>query len=303
MKRALLVRFGGLGDLLVTLPSIRYLRAKFPEAKLSLVCRREYGRLFLEAGVVDEIIAEDSRRLLPLFRADVSSGRDSAAWLESFDSVMVWTQESPVSFLRKAPGLQEGSERPRIIRADPRGKEQLSRAFFLKTAESVGETDIPSLDEWSRLPSENFSNNAGPRIVVHPGSGSEAKRWPLRNFMKIIEEMAEKGMEGALVTGEAEEDLASAIAAQGLPLNWEWIRRPSILCLAGILGGARLYLGNDSGVTHLAAALGAKVIALFRDENVFAWRPLGRVHLLSAASPGDIEMEFVKKNIVCRNRK
>lgn len=295
MNNALLVRFGGLGDLLVTLPAIRFLRGKFPEAKLTLVCREPYGRLCLEAGVVDGIIPEDSRRLLPLFKTEGRLGGDSASWLASFDSVIAWTQEAPESFLLKAPGFQGGKARPLIIQADPLGKESLSRAFFRKTAEATGQTVIPPAEEWSRLPLKSFSNSAGPETVVHPGSGSEIKRWPLRNFLKIVKESAERGMGGALVTGEAEENLAGEIGKTGLPAKWKWVRCPSILSLAWILSGASRYLGNDSGVTHLAAACGTTVVALFRTENASIWRPLGRVHLLSAASLTDVSLESVRK--------
>ena len=295
MNNALLVRFGGLGDLLVTLPAIRFIRAKFPEAKLTLICREQYGRLYLEAGIVDEIIPEDSRRLLPLFEAEASSGGDSAAWLASFDSVIAWTQENPESYLLKAPGFRGGKARPWIIQADPLGKEPLSRVFFRNTVKATGQTVVPPAEEWSRLPLKSFSNDTELKTVVHPGSGSETKRWPLRNFLKMIEELAERGMGGAVVTGEAEDNLADEIEKAGLPPNWKWVRCPSILSLAGLLSGAAFYLGNDSGVTHLAAACGATVVALFRNENASIWRPLGRVHLLSAASLSEISLESVKK--------
>ncbi|MFZ2054262.1 MAG: glycosyltransferase family 9 protein [Candidatus Aminicenantales bacterium] len=297
MKNALLVRFGGLGDLLVTLPSIRFLRAKFPEARLTLVSRKQYGGLFLEAGVVDEIIPEDNRRLLPFFKSEASLDSDFAGWLVSFDSIMAWTQGKAEDFLLKAPGIQAGSARPFIIQADPGKSEPLSRVFFRKTAESLGESASLRIEGWSRLPLTGVLKDVGPKIVIHPGSGSEAKRWPLRNFLKIIEELGEKKIAGALVTGEAEENMASAIEETALPLNWTWMRCPSILALAGFLSAADLYLGNDSGVTHLAAACGADVIALFRSEYASAWRPLGRVQVLSATSLSEISLESVRRKI------
>jgi heptosyltransferase-3 len=302
MKNALLVRFGGLGDLLVALPSVRFLRARFPEARLALVCRRQYGELFLQAGIVDEIMPEDDRRLLPLFEAEASSGADFNGWLRSFDSIIAWTQANPENFLIKAPGIKTGSARPCIIQADPGKQEPLSRVFFRKTAESLGENASLSIEEWSRLPLKGMSKDSGLKIVIHPGSGSEAKRWPLLNFLKIIRELGEKRIQGALVTGEAEEKMASSIAETTLPLNWTWIRCPSILMIARLLSAAEFYLGNDSGVTHLAAACGADVIAIFRSENASAWRPLGRVQVLSAASLDGIRLESVRKKIFSEMR-
>lgn len=267
---------------------------------MTLVCRKQYGTLFLETGVVDEVIPEDSLLLLPLFDARASSGGDFAAWLGSFDSVIVWTQENPESFLLKTSGIQAGSTRPYILQANPGEQELLSRVFFRKTVESTGVTDFPPVEEWPKLPLKCLSKEPGPRIVVHPGSGSETKRWPLQNFLKIIEELGENDIPGALVTGEAEEKMAAAIEKMALPFSWTWIRCPSILGLARLLSAADLYLGNDSGVTHLAAACGAEVVALFRTEFASAWRPLGRVELLSAASINEISLEAVHKIVFSR---
>ncbi|MDH4272464.1 MAG: glycosyltransferase family 9 protein [Candidatus Aminicenantes bacterium] len=297
MKNALLIRYGGLGDLLVALPSIRLLRAKFPGARLTLVSRKQYGELFLEAGIVDEVIPEDNRRLLPLFDTEASLNGNFASWLGALDLIMAWTQGSPGDFLSKAPGIQAGGARPCVIQADPGKSEPLSRVFFRQTAEILGESSSLRIEEWSRLPLTGASKEGGTKIVIHPGSGSEAKRWPLRNFLKIIEELDGKEIAGALVTGEAEENMAAAIEKTGLPLNWTWIRCPSILALARLLSAADFYLGNDSGATHLAAACGAEVVALFRSEYASAWRPLGRVKLLNAASMNQISLESVRKNI------
>ncbi|MGB7297017.1 MAG: glycosyltransferase family 9 protein [Candidatus Aminicenantales bacterium] len=302
MKNALLIRFGGLGDLIVALPSIRFLRAKFPEARLTLVSRKRYGDLFLEAGVVDDILPEDSRRLLPLFDAKASLNREFADWLGTFDFITAWTQGSAEDFLLKAPGIQAANVRPDVIQAGPGMSESLSRIFFRETAKALGESVPPSIEEWSRLSLPAVSKDFGYRIVVHPGSGSEAKRWPLQNFLKIIEELGEKRIGGALVTGEAEENMDVEIGKAALPLNWTWIRCPSVLSLAGLLNATGLYLGNDSGVTHLAAACGAEVVALFRNEFASAWRPFGRVELLSAVSPGEIGLESVREILFSRLR-
>jgi len=100
MKKALLVRFGGLGDLLVALPSIRLIRWKYPEARLTLACRREYGALLQETGVVDEIITKDSRLLMPLFAEAPEADTELSDWLGSFDLIMGWTHGREGHFSR-----------------------------------------------------------------------------------------------------------------------------------------------------------------------------------------------------------
>ncbi|OGD26768.1 MAG: hypothetical protein A2028_03050 [Candidatus Aminicenantes bacterium RBG_19FT_COMBO_59_29] len=299
MKTVLLVRFGGLGDLLVALPSIRLIRGKYPEARLTLACRGEYGALLLETGVVDEIIPEDSRRLTPLFAEMPAAETELSGRLGTFDLVMGWThgQKKNYSF--------------RFIHADPRESGQLSRFFFRKTAEAIGESKSLPIDEWALLPTDRLQRaevlkriDGGERkkrgAVVHPGSGSESKRWPLENFLQVIGRLEERGVAGALVTGEAEEGMAAEVEKAALPPNWTWVRRPGLTTLASLLSEAGLYLGNDSGVTHLAAACGAEVVALFRREYASAWAPLGRVHLHIADSLSEIRLESVWETVVSR---
>jgi ADP-heptose:LPS heptosyltransferase len=299
MKKALLIRFGGLGDLLVALPSIRLIRGKYPDARLNLACRGEYGALLRETGVVDEIIPEDSSLLMPLFCEAPAANTELSDRLGSFDLIMGWSH-----------GQRENSLF-RFIHADPRNSGPLSRFFFRKTAETIGESGALSIDEWARLPTGRLQRADGSRpiaggegrkrrAVVHPGSGSESKRWPLPNFLQIIGRLAERGIAGALVTGEAEEGMAAKVEKALRPPNWTWVRRPSLSTLASLLSETELYLGNDSGVTHLAAACGAEVVALFRREFASAWRPLGRVHLHIAASLGEISLESVWKRVASR---
>jgi ADP-heptose:LPS heptosyltransferase len=290
MKKALLVRFGGLGDLLVALPSIRLIRGKYPDARLTLACREEYGALLRETGVVDEIVAEDSRLLTPLFSESPETNTAISDWLGSFDLIMGWTH-----------GQKENSLF-RFIHADPRKSGPLNLFFFRKTAETLGESSALSIDEWARLPIGRLQRAEALKrtVVIHPGSGSESKRWPLSNFMQIIARLGERSIAGALVTGEAEERMEAGLENTALPPDWTWLRSPSISTLAVLLSEAGLYLGNDSGVTHLAAACGADVVALFRQEFASAWRPLGRVHLHIAASLCEIGLESVWKTVASR---
>ncbi len=131
------------------------------------------------------------------------------------------------------------------------------------------------------------------RLVVHPGSGGRAKRWPLANFIEVTRTAASLGLAGVLVTGEAEADLEPALQALALPAGWARVSRLPAETLADLLAGSTHYLGNDSGPTHLAAACGASVLALFREDSLPAWRPFGKVRLIAAPSMSDIPLGLV----------
>jgi ADP-heptose:LPS heptosyltransferase len=310
-SRLLLIRFGGLGDLLVALPSLRLIRRMYPHAHLSLACRETYGRLLAEAGVVDEIIPEDSPRLLSLFDEGQATEAESAGGLGPFDLVIGWTHGGRAHFAKTGMTRIAASGEILFLSADPRGSSPLSRQFFRKTADAIGTGSDLSIEEYAVLPADrprdaersaHASGRKGGRrgVVIHPGSGSESKRWPLENFLVIVSRLRERGVTGSLVTGEAEERTAAVLEKTVLPPSWTWLRQPGLTDLVSNLTEAVLYLGNDSGVTHLAAACGAEVIALFRQDLVTAWRPLGRVHPLTAPSLPEIPIESVWKIIVSR---
>jgi len=131
------------------------------------------------------------------------------------------------------------------------------------------------------------------RLVVHPGSGGRAKRWPLASFIEVIRVAASFGLEGVLVTGEAEADLEPALQASALPAGWKRVSRLPAETLADLLAGSTHYLGNDSGPTHLAAACGASVLALFREDSLPAWRPFGKARVVAAPLMSDTPLDLV----------
>jgi len=114
-------------------------------------------------------------------------------------------------------------------------------------------------------------------LVIHPGSGSRAKNAPLDLFRKMAEAASIDGRKVLVVWGEAEADRKTEIqgAFEGLA-NVKVLQEPlSLPDLAGILTAAALYVGCDSGVTHLANACGTPVFALFGPTDAQVWAPPG----------------------------
>jgi hypothetical protein len=302
------VRLGGLGDLLVALPSLRLLRTAFPFARLVLIGRPELGGLFVAAGVVDAVEAADGGRVRSLF-ADEAGPSAGPALVPAPGLVVGWFHSAA------GEGLAAGAARTwprtevRMITVDPRRGELLVRAFFERTSEmvvSAGWT-ARSFDECLGLPLQDAVREAGrallptsvpassPYAVIHPGSGSPRKCWPLRRFLDAADFLRDRGLPGAFVTGEAEARIEEELSRRRLPDGWTLLSRPPLAGLAGLLASAAVYAGNDSGVTHLAAACGVPVVAVFRDEFAGAWRPAGDVRLLRAADPAGVSSAAVRE--------
>ena len=131
-------------------------------------------------------------------------------------------------------------------------------------------------------------------LAIHSGSGSPRKNWPADRFAALAERLA-AGQPFLLVEGPADADaaapasrLASAVHARDLP--------PRVL--GAVLGRAGVYVGNDSGVSHLAAAWGAPVLALFGPTDPAQWAPVGpRVTVLRAIDQkmDSLELEDVER--------
>jgi heptosyltransferase-2 len=136
-------------------------------------------------------------------------------------------------------------------------------------------------------------------VALHPGSGSERKNWPEARWPELMERLLREGRELLLVGGEAEGDRLQRLRAQfpGAPVQ-EAFRCP-LVELAVRLPRCALLVGHDSGISHLAAAVGIPVLALWGETLEAVWRPRGeRVQLLhGGAGLAGLEVGAVWKEI------
>lgn len=113
--------------------------------------------------------------------------------------------------------------------------------------------------------------------LIHPGSGSRAKNWPIGRFIELTRRLEALGHRVMWVRGPAEPDPPAEIAADRV------IDHPPLRALAATLARSKVFIGNDSGVSHLAGAAGAPTLVLFGPTSASVWRPDGpRVHVVSA---------------------
>jgi hypothetical protein len=110
--------------------------------------------------------------------------------------------------------------------------------------------------------------------VIHPGSGSKKKNWPFKNFLQISSYIQNHGMKVLWVLGPADESIKP-------PSREPVLKNPALTDLAIILSCCKRYIGNDSGISHLAAATGCQSIVLFGPSDPIVWAPRGpRVKVL-----------------------
>ncbi len=115
-----------------------------------------------------------------------------------------------------------------------------------------------------------------PLVAIHPGSGGRWKCWPAERFARVAEELAQVGAATVLTQGPADEEYVRAVVAAAREVRLPVVAGLSVEELAAFLESCACYLGNDSGVTHLAAAVGTPVVAVFGPTDPRVWGPRGR---------------------------
>jgi ADP-heptose:LPS heptosyltransferase len=207
---------------------------------------------------VEEVLSADDRRLLPLFE------EPPRMW-DEFDLA--------VSFSKVAFGLQR----------DP--LEAARRVVH------VADWLVDGIDSTfpDRTPRLQVAPRDGADLVLLPGAGSLAKRWPAERFAALARAV---GGRVALVAGPADEDAIAAVLACGIEADvWRGL---TLAELAIRLAGSGLVIGNDSGITHLAASVGTPTLGLYVSTNPGIWGIRGaRTRRLSGM---DIRVEEVVSN-------
>jgi ADP-heptose:LPS heptosyltransferase len=132
----------------------------------------------------------------------------------------------------------------------------------------------------------NELRRPGGGIVLHPGSGGRAKRWPLPCFMEVARRLRREEQRAIrFVVGHVEQETWPADELATLADEFPLVRAPSPEELVTLLAAADAFVGNDAGPTHLAALLGTPTVAIFGPTSPSIWRPLGPSVRVFAGDP------------------
>lgn len=260
---------GGLGDFITALPAIGLWKRRNPGERLVLLGSSSNGRLALDAGRVDGSLDVGSSRLLPLFREEFS--REAGMLLGGFSTALVFSgTDSPlVRNIRRSSGIRLYHQPPFPGSAGHVVDYHLSLLAPPETLSSAEKT--PRI-----VPSENAMQECKSRFpaevrfaALHPGSGSTIKQWPLEKFIRLANHLRSENRGVVWIKGPAEERL------QNLPRNDRVISCIELPLLAALLRRSCVFVGSDSGVAHLAAAVGCPTVALFGPSDPAVWAPRG----------------------------
>ena len=287
--KILVVRGGAIGDFILTLPAIAALRSTFPETHLEVLGYPRLAELAQAGGLIDGFRSIEAG---PLSRFFARNATLDPGWMEYFESfhLIISYLYDPDEIFRTNVGR---ATKAQFIQGQhrPNENEDLhATAVFLKPLEKLAIFDADPVPRIQLRPtSEEKDLERGKWIAVHPGSGSERKNWPEDRWVELIRWIRrETGWNLLLVGGEAEgERLARIREAVGRERARLVERRP-LVELAGLLGQCDWFLGHDSGITHMAAAVGCRVVTLWGPSKRKIWVPLSERVRVVEAEDGDL---------------
>ncbi len=260
MHRRLIIRPGAIGDFILALPAMEFLKTDYTEVwaasqNLPLALFAHHTRSIAATGL--DILEFAPREKLQ-------------AELSSFDSIISWYGTNQQEFRDAVQNLPF-----QFFTAIPPDDCQIHAADYFAAQVGCPLPAIPRVD----CPRKNAGFAA-----IHPFSGSPRKCWPFDRY----------------------QELARRLAAH-MPVRWcagledslpDAVRIADLYELACWLATARVYIGNDSGITHLAAAVGTPVVALFGPTDPRIWSPRGpSVRVIAKPAMTDISVDEVLNSL------
>jgi heptosyltransferase-3 len=294
--RILVIRGGAIGDFIMTLGALGALREHWPKAHIEIlgyphVIELAHGRYFADATR-----SIDARPMAGFFIPNAVLDPALMEYFGSFNLVISYLFDPDSIFANNVRrcGVKQ------LIEASPRPTELHAAEHYCKPLEALAiyvESPVSKIypSESDQAASSQFLQRVGgkPIVAVHPGSGSEKKNWPVEKFAALCWWLTDElAMQLLVVEGEADARAVASLVselkrgrpsqmgeapgrASETPSHVAVARGLKLVELAAVLERCALFLGNDSGVTHIATAVGTPTVAMFGPFSPAIWEPRG----------------------------
>ncbi|MEO0413585.1 MAG: glycosyltransferase family 9 protein [Verrucomicrobiota bacterium] len=271
--KILIIRGGAVGDFILTLPAIQLIKDQLPHLEIEVLGYPAIAELSVAAGLVDRVSSIEDGTLAHFFVPNAKLDDSVCHYLASFNVVVSYIYDpddyfsenllrAGVQTLLKGP-YQMSEDSPFVPAAKQLALPLEGLALYLDDAEL----------QKSFTSKPKISN----RIWIHPGSGSPKKNWSFENwaaFMKRVQSTNPE-LQFCLSCGEAEleriGDLESLLKKESI--RYQLFSGLTLTELAEEIQQAQIYIGHDSGISHLAALTGTSAILLFGPTNPDIWAP------------------------------
>jgi len=298
----LVIRGGAIGDFILTLPVLSALRQHFPRVRLEILGYPHIAHLALAGRLADHVRSIEAAPLAGFFARNGALDEAHQHYFGTFDIIISYLYDLDKVFQANVARCSKAQFLAGPHRPDERAGIHATKVFLSPLERlSIFDADpVPRLrggrgDAETKKPVENpfepiFS--ASSTLAFHPGSGSERKNWPEAKWAELLRELIRTTeMQLLLVGGEAEGERLTRLA-KPLPASRVQLARSLPLSeLAQRLAACAAFVGHDSGITHLAAAVGLPALVLWGESVEAVWRPQGGQLTILKAAGGLNEMD------------
>ena len=279
VMRILVGHPGALGDTILALPVLAALKETYHPAHLHVIGHPALTEVLPGRSVVDRMSSIEAAEYRALLSGWSDMPSEMRRVLTAFDIAVVWTSDPDGALSATLSGLGIG----RIVVRSPHLKDHGARHATDRFRDTVSEllsgdrmpsTGLSATVEDRRSGSSWMAGNGmdlgRPTIAVHPGSGSRSKCWPPEQFAEVMTGLVQDGINMIIVEGPADAEPVERLQ-QRLQVKVPVLRESGICRIIGVLAQCSAVLGNDSGVTHLAAALGIPTVGVFGPTDPAVW--------------------------------
>lgn len=279
MSRILVIRGGAIGDFILTLPAIRLLRENFPDCHLEILGYKHIASLADGRYYANATRSIEYGPLAGFFNPRSTLDPELVEYFASFKQV--------VSYIYDPDGLFESCLRragvKNLITASPKVIDGAHAAHQLAQP-------LETLALWLEDPAAEFfpseedkaeadkilAGLKNPLVAMHPGSGGEKKNWPLENWIEVQQHLLSDSKTGTLLVIGGESDERQMEQMRFLSPEAVYLEKLPLPVLGAVLSRCTLFLGHDSGISHLAAAAGARCLLLFGPTDPDVWAPANK---------------------------
>lgn len=284
VRRVAVLHQGALGDFLLSIPVLEGIHRASPNTRLRFWAKEDAVRLLAGKPFVDPLHAPSDSALTPFYHDDLWHRASVPSFLLDVQATLVFGQSGGRVL---AARLQERLRNPVFfIQSFPDGQDLQHVTDFLKTqflalgwpiveGPTVLEPPIEertAVEEWM----EHHRHLSGRRLaLIHPGSGGVKKIWPLKKWWSLLSFLRnDMGCSVILTLGPADEAL-TVFADHSRRLGVEVLGELSLPRMAAFLRAGSVYVGSDSGISHLAALVGIPTAVVFGPTRPEVWGPRG----------------------------
>jgi heptosyltransferase-2 len=290
MNRILVIRGGAIGDFILTLPALKALREGYPHAHLEILGYKHIAVLADNRFYAQAIRSIEYGALSSFFAKNSKLPAELANYFASFDLIISYLYDPDGIFennLRRC-GVENLIHGPAKVDDHQHAARQLARPLeeLGLRARDFTPRIYPSTEDRHRA-QEFLRDLPRPLVALHPGSGSDRKNWPLENWIEVGNDLlAQESFRGSVVviSGEADHTQVARLEEVWKDERVAFAKDLPLVHLAALLENS-IFLGHDSGISHLAAASGANCVLLFGPTNPDIWAPRNKnVQILRAQS-------------------